>query len=85
MGRALCCSLHNVVEGGVKRFRVFATARKLDTLSDLRADGIDVLQMDVTSSKVRLGLWVWVDSSLPSRCRIIAIRVTGLGVEGFRV
>ncbi|CAL8463223.1 g2757 [Coccomyxa elongata] len=48
IGRALCYALHAKANSkGIKLFRVFATARKLDSLQKLQEDGIEIVACDV--------------------------------------
>ena len=51
LGRALACRLHAqppAPPGGPPPYRVYATARSAASLQSLEADGLRVLQLDVT-------------------------------------
>ncbi|KAJ3015863.1 hypothetical protein HKX48_004338 [Thoreauomyces humboldtii] len=51
IGRALALNLHQRKGPGGVRFRVFATARKLESMKELAAKGIETFKLDVTNEQ----------------------------------
>lgn len=53
LGKALVRSFHDqaLFQGNPSRFRVFASDVKLESIEDLKFEGIDTLRLDVTSSE----------------------------------
>lgn len=54
LGKALARTLHNYGDGGAagraSSYRVFATSRNINDLSDLKRDGIDTVRLDVNNA-----------------------------------